>query len=137
MIGDNGERRPGRSAFPGTGAAVETAKRISAGSEKTAMSSRTQEVPLKLAGGSGNRPPLPGDAPLLSFEDVAAYLRTTPGAVRRLVDGRADGSDGELGDLLRSWLVRLSPRRRYVLREGLLSWLRAKSSDGTHSSPRG
>ncbi len=73
--------------------------------------------------------PLPHDGPLMSFADVAAYLRTTPAAVRKLVDGRADGSDGELGDLLRSWLVRLSPHRRFIRRDAFLSWLREKSSD--------
>jgi hypothetical protein len=75
--------------------------------------------------------PLPQDAPLLSLLDVAHYLRLTPGALRRLVDGRRDGSDGEMGDFLRSWLVILSPRRRYVRREPFLSWLRDKSAGGT------
>lgn len=78
--------------------------------------------------------PLPADAPLLSFKDVAAYLRMTPAAVRRLLDGRADGSDGELGDLLRSCLVRLSPRRRYILRDRFLSILREKSLAASDSS---
>lgn len=73
--------------------------------------------------------PLPPDGPLMSFADVAAYLRTTPAAVRKLVDGRADGSDGELGELLRSWLVRLSPHRRFIRRDAFLAWLRGKSSD--------
>lgn len=78
--------------------------------------------------------PLPADAPLLSFADVAAYLRLTTAAVRRLVDGRPDGSDGELGELLREWLVRLSPRRRYIRREPFLAWIREKSENGTGSS---
>lgn len=81
--------------------------------------------------------PVPPDAPLLSLADVGAYLRLTPGAVRRLVDGRPDGSDGDLGDLLRSWLVRLSPHRRYIRREPFLAWLRAKSEDASGSSRTG
>jgi hypothetical protein len=89
-------------------------------------------------GGKDRPPPLPGDAPLLSIEDAAAYLRTTPGAVRRLLDGRADGSAEEhaISDRLRAWLVALSPRRRFICREPFLSWLRENSSGGTGSSPR-
>ena len=78
---------------------------------------------------------LPHDGPLLSFADVAAYLRLTPIAVRTLVNGRADGGDGEIGDLLRSWLVVLSPHRRYIRRAPFLAWLREKSGDGSGSSP--
>lgn len=81
--------------------------------------------------------PIPLDAPLLSLGDVGAYLRISPGAVRRLVDGRPDGSDGELGDLLRSWLVRLSPHRRYIRREPFLAWLHEKSGDASGSSGTG
>lgn len=80
--------------------------------------------------------PPPPDSPLLSFADAAAYLRITPAAVRTLVNGRADGSDGELGDLLRSWLVTLSPHRRYIRREPFLAWLREKSGNGSGSSAR-
>ncbi len=86
--------------------------------------------------GPNKQAQIPEDAPLLNFEDVAAYLRLTPGAVRRLVDGRRDGSDGELGDLLRAWLVTLSPRRRYICRDPFLAWLRNKSALAMGSSPR-
>lgn len=84
---------------------------------------------------SGGPGPLPLDAPLLALEDVARYLRITPAAVRRLVDGRADGSDGELGDRLRGWLVKLSPRRRYIRREPFLTWLREIPGDRSSSGP--
>ena len=88
----------------------------------------------KQAAGAKPPLPLPSDGPLLSFSDVAAYLRLTTGAIRRLVDGRPDGSDGELGDLLRTWLVRLSPHRRYIRRGPFLAWIREKSGDGSGSS---
>lgn len=68
-------------------------------------------------------PPLPPDAPLLSIEDVAQYLRTTATAVRKMLDGRPDGED-RIGELLRSWTVKLSPRRRFVRRDPFLRWLR-------------
>lgn len=74
-------------------------------------------------------PPLPGDAPLLSLDDAAAYLRVTPAALRKTIEGRADGSDGELGDRLRKWLVVLTPRRRYIRRAPLLAWLREKAGE--------
>lgn len=80
---------------------------------------------------------LPPDAPLLSFADVGAYLRLTPAAVRTLVNGRVDGSDGELGDLLRSWLVTLSPHRRYIRRDPFLGWLHEKTGDASGSSRTG
>jgi hypothetical protein len=80
--------------------------------------------------------PLPPDGPLLSFADVAAYLRLTPAAVRKLVDGRADGSDGELGELLRRWLVRLSPHRRYISRTPFFAWLERKPVDEKGSGHR-
>jgi len=70
--------------------------------------------------------PLPHDAPLLSFKDVAAYLRTTPQAVRRLIDGRTDGTEDEIGTILRQWVVRLSPHRRYIRRDQFLTWLKGK-----------
>lgn len=67
--------------------------------------------------------PLPPDGPFLTFEEAGAYLRLTSGSVRKLVDGRADSKDDELGARLRSWTVRLSPHRRYILREPFLLWL--------------
>lgn len=79
-------------------------------------------------------PAMPADALLLSMGDVAAYLRMTPAAVRRLVDGRRDGSDGDLGERLRSWLVTLSPRRRYIRREPFMAWLRGFCGDASVSS---
>lgn len=79
--------------------------------------------------------PPPTDGALFSLDDAAAHLRMTPGAFRKLVAGRADGSDGELGDLLRGWLVTLTPYRRYIKRGPFLAWLREKSSDGSGSSP--
>lgn len=72
--------------------------------------------------------PLPADAPLLGVADVAAYLRMTPAAVRKLLDGRADVSDGELGAKLRDLEVRISPHRRYIEREPFLAWLRTKAT---------
>ena len=71
--------------------------------------------------------PIPTDGTLMSIADVAAYLRLTPAAVRRLLDGRPDHSDGELGERLRRSLFRLSPRRRYILRAPFLAWLREKA----------
>ena len=76
---------------------------------------------------SPGRPKLPSDGPLLSIDDVAAYLRLSRVAVRKLIDGRVDGDDCELGDLLRRLIVRISPRRRYVQREAFLAWLFAKA----------
>jgi hypothetical protein len=69
---------------------------------------------------------LPPDAPLLSLRDVASYLRLSLAAVRKLLDGRADGSDGELGEALRQFCVRLSPHRRYIRRDLFMQWLRDK-----------
>jgi len=67
--------------------------------------------------------PLPLDGPLLTFEEAGAYLRLTAASIRKLVDGRADSKDDELGARLRGWTVRLSPHRRYILREPFLVWL--------------
>ena len=67
---------------------------------------------------------LPADAPLLDLADVAAYLRLTVAAVRKLLDGRPDASDGRLGEMLRGWVVKLSPHRRYVRRAPFMKWLR-------------
>ena len=69
-------------------------------------------------------PALPADAVLLSLHEVAGHLRRSPNAVRVMIHGRADGSDGALGEFLRSILVELSPRRRYVLREPFMEWLK-------------
>lgn len=74
--------------------------------------------------------PLPPDAPLLTFAEAGAYLRLSAAAVRKLLNGRPDGPEDELGALLRSWMVRLSPRRRYILREPFLQWLREKADAG-------
>jgi len=62
---------------------------------------------------------LPADAPLLSIADAAAYLRVTPRALRKLIDEERSG----LADSLRSCVVRLSPRRRYLKREEFLGVL--------------
>jgi hypothetical protein len=71
-----------------------------------------------------SRLPLPQDAPLLAFSDVAAYLRKTTAAVRRMVDGRmGETTPDEIGTLLRQWVVRLSPHRRYIRRQPFLEWL--------------
>lgn len=75
------------------------------------------------ASAGGGVVPLPADCPLLGVEDVAAYLRTSAASVRKLLDGRPDSSDGELGDALRRFVVRLSSRRRYVARGPFLAWL--------------
>ena len=71
-------------------------------------------------------PPLPPDAPLLSLDDVGLYLRLSTAAVRKLIDGRAEGDD-QLGELLRSWLVKLSPHRRYIKRQPFLKWLNERA----------
>lgn len=76
---------------------------------------------VKSAGGGAL--PLPADAPLMSLGDAAAYLRLSHAAVRKLLDGRADSDDGELGEALRRFVVRISSRRRYVARKAFLSWL--------------
>lgn len=67
--------------------------------------------------------PLPSDAPLLTFEEAGTYLRLTAASIRKLVDGRADSKNDELGARLRTWTVRLSPHRRYILREPFVAWL--------------
>ncbi len=71
--------------------------------------------------------PLPGDAPLLTFAEAGAYLRLSATSVRKLIDGRPDSKDDQLGARLRSWMVRLSPHRRYILREPFLLWLSSLS----------
>jgi hypothetical protein len=73
--------------------------------------------------------PLPGDAPLLTFAEAGAYLRLTAESIRKLVDGRADAKDDELGSRLRAWVVRLSPHRRYILREPFFRWLQSLGED--------
>jgi len=83
--------------------------------------------PLK----DGTRPiPLPGDATLLTFAEAGAYLRLSVASIRKLVDGRADAKDDELGARLRAWTVRLSPHRRYILREPFFHWLSSLSVGG-------
>jgi hypothetical protein len=67
--------------------------------------------------------PNPEDAFLLTFEEAGAYLRLSAASVRKLVDGRADTKDDELGKSLRGWVVRLSPHRRYIRRDKFLKWL--------------
>lgn len=67
---------------------------------------------------------LPPDAPLLTFAEAGAYLRLSTASVRKLVDGRSDTKNDELGAVLRSWVVRLSPHRRYIRRQEFLAWLR-------------
>lgn len=85
---------------------------------------------VKSAGGGGTTPLLPADAsglpidaPLLSIEDAATYLRISATAVRKLLDGRADSDDGELGVALRRFLVKISARRRYIAKAPFLLWL--------------
>ena len=70
----------------------------------------------------------PPDGPLLSIEEAAAYLRLSPGAVAKMLGGRADGDDGELGRVLRDCLVCLSPRRRYIAKQSFLAWLNAAAN---------
>ncbi len=86
--------------------------------------------PTRNEGLEGRRTgPLPQDAPLLSFDDAASYLRVTPAAVRRMVDGRMGSTTpDEIGARLRGWVVRLSPHRRYIRKKPFLDWL---SSSGT------
>ena len=83
-----------------------------------------------MTGGGANGPhplPLPPDAPLLTFEQAGAYLGLSAGAVRKIVDRAAEDPDEELGQVLRSNLVRLSPRRRFIKRAPFLSWLQSKA----------
>jgi len=86
---------------------------------------------MKSATERAKSPPLPGDAPLLSFGDVAGYLRLTPAAVRRMIDGRIGTSTpDEIGTQLRQWVVRLSPHRRYVRRKPFIEWLNRSFETG-------
>lgn len=75
----------------------------------------------------GETTPLPADAPLLSIEDAATYLRCSATAVRKLLDGRADSDDGELGAVLRRCVVRLSAHRRFISRKPFVEWLAAQA----------
>ena len=74
-------------------------------------------------------PPLPPDAPLLSFEDAARYLRMTPAAFRTIIHGRTDGYDDELGSRLRAWVVILSSHRRFIRRQPFMKWLRGLAGE--------
>ena len=85
------------------------------------------------AGGGTTASPLPSDGPLLSLDDVAAYLRTTPAAVRKLLDGRPDSDDGALGAALRRFVVRLSVHRRHIARQPFLAWLNAHVGQVPHN----
>ena len=67
--------------------------------------------------------PIPEDAPLLTLAEAGAYLRLSAASVRKLVDGRADSKNDELGTRLRAWVVRLSPHRRYIRRDLFMGWL--------------
>ena len=73
---------------------------------------------------SPGTPPLPADAPLLSLLDVGAYLRRSVGAVRKILDRRSDGDDGDLREVLQRNVVKLSKRRTYIAREPFLAYLR-------------
>jgi hypothetical protein len=68
----------------------------------------------------GTVEPLPVDALLLSVEEAAGHLRMTAGAFRKFLE--TDPSD--FATMVRGWLVVLSPRRRYIKRDALLSYLR-------------
>lgn len=74
--------------------------------------------------------PLPADAPLITFAEAGAYLRLSAASVRKLVDGRRDAKDDRLGTILRSWVVRLSPHRRYIRRGEFMNWLHGTAGDG-------
>lgn len=78
-----------------------------------------------------NAVPLPPDAPLISFEEAAAYLRLSPVALRKIVDGRAEAKNDEFGTLVRGWVVRISPRRRYIHRNRFLGWLNDKADEAS------
>lgn len=78
--------------------------------------------------------PLPPDAPLLSFDEAGAYLRLSAASMRKLIDGRADTQDDELGKVLRCWVVRLSPHRRYILRDQFLGWLKRKADEAVNAA---
>jgi hypothetical protein len=75
----------------------------------------------------GKIPPAPPDSVLLSLPEAAAHLRLTVAAFRKLLE--TDGSP--IGDQLRSMIVSLSPRRRYVKRGPFLAWLRDKCNGTT------
>jgi hypothetical protein len=72
---------------------------------------------------TGRSIPLPVDGPLMSIEEAGTYLRLSAASVRKLIDGRADQKDDTLGALLRGWVVRLSPHRRYIRRRAFMAWL--------------
>jgi hypothetical protein len=78
----------------------------------------------------GSSIPLPPDGPLMSIEEAGAYLRLSAASVRKLIDCRADQKDDTLGALLRAWVVRLSPHRRYIRRREFMAWL-----EGVAGSP--
>lgn len=70
--------------------------------------------------------PQPADAPLLTFETVAAYLGNTADGVRAILKGTHE-TDKELANVLRSGLVTLSSHRRFIRRDILLAYLRRKA----------
>lgn len=70
-------------------------------------------------------PPLPQDALYLSLDDVGGYLRRSRAAVRKLLDERPAGEDDEIGTKLRGWMVKMTDRRRYILREPFMDWYRS------------
>lgn len=76
--------------------------------------------------------PMPADGVLMSIDDAAAHLRTTPAAVRKLIEE----DDGELGEALRGFIVKLSARRRYIARASFLAWLDKKAREATGTNLR-
>ena len=82
-----------------------------------------ERKPMKPKTGKGAIP-MPPDAPLMNLGEAGAYLRLSAASVRKLIDGRAEARDDSLGKLLRGWVVRLSPHRRYIRREPFFEWLR-------------
>lgn len=69
----------------------------------------------------------PDDGPLISIEEAARYVRMSTAAFCKLLGGRMDGDDGELGRVARECLVTLSPRRRLIAREKFLGWLNERT----------
>jgi hypothetical protein len=74
---------------------------------------------LHVVDGGRQIPPLPYDAPLLSMEDCAAYMRTTVGAIRKEIEA----GTGPLAETLRANLVALSERRRFIRARPFREWL--------------
>ncbi len=78
--------------------------------------------------------PQPLDAPLLTFETAASYLGTTINGILAALKGQHE-NDHELTRMLRSALVVLSERRRFIRKNTLMEWLHQKAALATLARP--